>query len=109
MTMRESQIEKYLKIKAVALGFEIRKVAWVGRKSAPDRVLFVKARPLTKTSIDCAWCNPKGRTIWIELKAPGKAPRPDQLREHARMRAAGQDVRVIDSIEGVDALMRELA
>ena len=105
--MRESQIENYLKRKALASGFEVRKVAWVNRKSAPDRVLFVKARTLAK-SIDCAWCNPKGRTIWIELKAPGKKPRPDQLREHTRMREAGQDVRVIDSIEGVDALFADL-
>jgi hypothetical protein len=45
------------------------------------------------------------RTIWVELKAPGVEPEPYQLREHARMRALGQRVEVIDSIEAVESLL----
>ena len=46
-----------------------------------------------------------GRTIWVELKAPGQKAEPHQEREHARMRKMGQEVVVIDSIEGVEALL----
>ena len=44
-------------------------------------------------------------SIWVELKAPGRRVEPHQLREHIRMRAMGQRVEVIDSIEGVDRLL----
>ena len=44
-------------------------------------------------------------TIWVELKAPGQKARPSQVREHERMRTMGQRVVVVDSIEGVDALL----
>jgi len=50
----------------------------------------------------------RGAVLLIELKAPGKPPEPHQVREHQRLRAAGLDVRVIDSLEGVDQLMKEL-
>jgi hypothetical protein len=45
------------------------------------------------------------RTVWVELKAPGAKPRPSQVREHERMRAMGQRVEVIDSLEGVEGLL----
>jgi hypothetical protein len=106
--MRERVIERHLVRSIKAIGGEVRKVQWIGRNSAPDRVVMVPARTLSPNSIDCAWCNPKGRTVWVELKAPGQKPTAAQLREHARMRAVGQDVRVIDSFTGVDALMQEL-
>ena len=50
-----------------------------------------------------AWA--PARTIWVELKAPGVKPEAHQLREHERMRAMGQRVVVIDSIEGVEGLL----
>ena len=105
--IRERDIESYLRIRAKAMGGEVRKVEWVGRRGAPDRVLMVKARPLSN-SLDCAWCKPVGHTVWVELKAPGEKPEPHQLREHIRMRETGQDVRVIDSFELVEAIMSEL-
>lgn len=97
--MRESEIEKYLVKKVRALGGEVRKVKWLGRNGAPDRLVML---PL--------WFSPKRlnvieRTIWVELKATGKVAEPHQLREHIRMKAMGQSVVVIDSIEGVDALL----
>jgi hypothetical protein len=46
-----------------------------------------------------------GKTIFIELKAPGVVAEPHQLREHARMRKMGQRVEVIDSKEAVDGLL----
>jgi hypothetical protein len=46
------------------------------------------------------------RIVWVELKAPGKKAKPYQAREHARMRSYGLDVVVIDSIEGVEELVK---
>lgn len=93
---RESHIEAYLVKCAKAAGGEVRKVQWIGRSGAPDRVVMLP---------ECCREHPGG-TIWVELKAPGKKPEPHQLREHERMRRVGQRVEVIDSYEGVDALFK---
>lgn len=106
--MRERDIEAYLVKRVKALGGEVRKVQWVGRAHAPDRVVMLPAHSRARI----AMCGPEtylrqpAAVIWVELKAPGEKPRPGQLREHERMRAMGQRVEVIDSIEGVDELLR---
>lgn len=110
--MRESKIEAYFVRRAKELGGEVRKVQWIGRNAAPDRVLMLPKRevreqdPVLGTDF-CVQSRP-ARTVWVELKAPGEKPRPDQLREHQRMRAAGQHVEVVDTLEGVDALLAVL-
>jgi hypothetical protein len=93
--IRERDVERYLAHRAQALGGEVRKVQWLGRRAAPDRVVMLPAPA-------------PSRTVWVELKAPRRKPSYAQQREHERMRRAGQDVRVIDSFEGVDALFAEL-
>ena len=102
--MRESTIEQHLVKRVKELGGEVRKVQWIGRRGAPDRLVMLPARKLSP-GLDCAWCNPPGRTIWIELKAPGIPPAAHQVREHKRMRAMGQHVVVIDNIAAVDKLL----
>jgi hypothetical protein len=92
--MRESDIEKYLVKSVKEVGGEVRKVKWLGRNGAPDRLVMLPPRDREENG-----------TIWVELKATGKVAEPHQLREHIRMRAMGQRVVVIDSIEGVDALL----
>lgn len=94
--MRESEIEKYLVHCVKRAGGAVRKVKWLGRNGAPDRVVMLPR----KLDADC--------TIWVELKAPGKTPEPHQLAEHKIMREMGQRVEVIDSLEGVDEFMRSL-
>ena len=103
--MRESQIEAYLVERVKALGGEVRKVQWIGRRGAPDRLVMLPHA--TMDFVDLRGRLHPGRpcTIWVELKAPSVEPETHQLREHARMRAMGQRVVVIDSIEGVDALL----
>lgn len=90
--MRERDIERHLVERVKALGGAVRKVKWIGRNGAPDRLVMLP------------WYTP-ARTIWVELKAPGERPTKQQLREHERLRALGQRVVVIDSIEGVEALL----
>lgn len=94
LKMRESTIEKYLVKRVKELGGEVRKVSWIGRRGAPDRLVMLPQGPWA------IW-----QTVWVELKAPGKTAEPHQLREHKRMQAMGQRVVVIDSLEGVDALL----
>ena len=89
--MIESTIENYLCEQVQKIGGEVRKVRWEGRRHAPDRRVM----------------HPRLQ-VWVELKAPRGKPRPGQLREHERMRRLGEDVRVIDSFEGVDALLLEM-
>lgn len=95
--MKESVIEQYLVDRVKQKGGEVRKVKWIGRRHAPDRVVMLPDIQ--------AWGLEIPSTIWVELKAPGEKPRPGQVREHERMRACGQLVVVIDSIEGVDDLL----
>jgi hypothetical protein len=103
--LKERDIERHLVNRVKELGGEVRKVQWIGRRGAPDRLVMLPVRRLTDT-LDCAWCNPGGAAIWVELKSPGKKPEPHQLREHNRMRAMGQRVEVIDSIEGIEELLK---
>lgn len=101
--MRERDIERHLVQRVKALGGEVRKVQWVGRRGAPDRLVMLPAREGPK--IMGGTVIYPGATIWVELKAPGVKPEAYQLREHERMRAMGQRVVVIDSIEGVEELL----
>ena len=102
--VRERDVEDYLCRRVKAMGGEVRKVKWIGRNSAPDRrvMLVPEAGP---------WPWPNS-CLWVELKRPGgKATFPKdaheraQHREHERMRRFGERVEVIDSFEGVDALL----
>lgn len=99
--MRERDIEKYLVERVKALGGEVRKVKWLGRNGAPDRLVMLPGGGVRGLSQETR----RAATIWVELKATGKKPEPHQLREHERMRRMGQRVEVIDSIEGVDGLL----
>ena len=98
--LRERNVERHLVKRVKELGGECRKVIWQGRRGAPDRLVMLP--PMWRESKD--WQSPT--TIWVELKAPGVKPESHQLREHERMRAMGQRVVVIDSIEGVEELLR---
>lgn len=96
--MRESDIEAHLVKRVQELGGEVRKVRWVGRRGAPDRLVML---PMRYSGIHGDYPT----TIWVELKAPGEKAKPHQVREHERMRKMGQRVEVIDSIEGVEGIL----
>ena len=88
---RESVIEKYLTAQIEAAGGFTRKLKWIGRNGAPDRLVLL----------------PGGWLAFVELKAPGKKPEPHQARELARLEVMGQRVHVIDSLLAVDMLIQE--
>lgn len=73
---------------AKAHGWLVRKLAWVGRRDAPDR-LFIKA----------------GRVVFIEFKDRDEPLRLSQRREHDKLRAAGAEVYVCDTREAAIAIL----
>lgn len=109
--MRESDIEKYLVKRVKALGGEVRKVKWIGRRGAPDRLAMLPLLVYEKVDLGTGIVVPDSdiiipaRSIWVELKATGKVAEPHQLREHERMRKMGQRVEVVDSLERVDEVL----
>lgn len=89
--MRESIIEVYLRDRVKAMGGKAYKFVSPGNSGVPDRLVLL----------------PGGRSIFIELKAPGKVPTPIQILQHRKIRALGFTVLIIDSIEKVDEFIRE--
>lgn len=82
----ESDIRKYLADRVTKLGGEIRALKWIGRRHAPDVFIMLPDRP----------------SFFVETKAPGKRPRPGQVREHERMRKFGVVVLVLAAKEDID-------
>lgn len=87
MYLREASIERHLVAKVKTAGGTAYKFTSPGHRGVPDRLVLL----------------PGGRAVFVECKAPGEQPRPDQVREHNRLRALGFDVVVLDSknLEGI--------
>lgn len=99
--VRESAIEAHLVKRVKQLGGEVRKVQWIGRGGAPDRLVMLPRTYLEPYT-----------TIWVELKNPAtiktfpaNAHERAQHREHERMRALGQQVEVIGTVEQIEELL----
>lgn len=88
----ETKIESRLRKKVESLGGAAYKFISPGRSGVPDRLVIL----------------PGDRIYFLELKAPGKAPRPLQRHEISRLQKLGCDVRVIDSAESVDKFISEV-
>lgn len=67
---------------ARALGWLVRKVQWLCRRGAPDR-LFVR----------------EGVAVFVETKAKGKLLRLNQWHERTRLQQAGLVVRAVDNVQ----------
>lgn len=50
----------------------------------------------------------KGKTHFVELKAPGEKPRADQIEVHKKMAKRNIPVYTLDTIEKVDAFVDEM-
>lgn len=86
--MRESDIEKYLHDRVKELGGDYRRLSWIGRKGANDDLVLLP-----------------GRHMLVECKRPKKSPTDAQLREHARLRAAGFEVYWVNTTEQIDKIL----
>lgn len=83
----EKTIEAALVRKVKCLGGMAEKFTSPNKRSVPDRLVTL----------------PGGRIIFVELKRPGAKATELQKRDHECRRGLGCDVRVIDSLEQVDA------
>ncbi len=85
---RERDVERALIKRVKALKGELRKLAWIGRRGAPDRLVMLP-----------------GRFLLIELKAPGGRLSRLQELEHRRLRAAGFEVAVVWKVEDIEGVL----
>lgn len=84
--MRERDVERAL-VKAVKeAGGLVRKLMWIGRRGAPDRLVALPGKP----------------PLFVELKAPGGRLSRLQMVEHKRLRAVGLEVRVVWKVEQIE-------
>lgn len=81
--MNEHAIEQHLKKAVEAIGGLCWKFTSPGTTGVPDRI-----------------CIHHGRVIFVELKAPGRLPRPIQRRRIQQLKEHGVDAVVVDSING---------
>ena len=90
--MREKQIENKLATEAKKLGGIALKFVSPSLDGMPDRLVLM----------------PDGHIAFVELKAPGKKPRPLQLSRHRLLRSLGFRVYVIDSVEQIGGMLDEI-
>lgn len=88
MPTPEGRIEDYLLDKCRKNGILCWKFVSPSQNGVPDRILMHK-----------------GHVLFVELKAPGESPRPDQLAVHRIMLAHGIKVFVADSTELCDEIV----
>jgi hypothetical protein len=89
--MRESDIEDYLVEQVAKRRGEQRKVKWINRHGAPDRLVWIPG-----------WSYPK----MPELKAPGLPLKEHQKREHKRLKKMGIYCCKLDTFTDVDRFLR---
>ena len=90
--MREKDIEHKLVTETVRRGGVALKFVSPGCAGMPDRIVMMKG----------------GKMGFVELKAPGKKPRPIQTRRIRQMRNMGFKVFVVDGMEQIGSVLDEI-
>ncbi|MDY7044055.1 VRR-NUC domain-containing protein [Virgibacillus sp. M23] len=90
--MRESDLEKRLKDKIEQLGGLCFKWVSPGRRGVPDRICIL----------------PRGRTIFVEMKAPNGKLSPLQEKRIQELEKRKHEVYVLESKQKVDAFIKML-
>nr|DAL73180.1 MAG TPA: Nuclease [Caudoviricetes sp.] len=90
--MLEKQIENMLTRSVKKAGGIALKFVSPSFAGMPDRLVLL----------------PDGVCAFVELKAPGKKPRPLQVARHKMLHSLGYRVYVIDGIEQIGGMLHEL-
>ena len=90
--MREKKIEQKLVTAVKKHGGICPKFVSPGFDGMPDRSLLL----------------PHGRFAFVEVKAPNQKPRPLQLSRHRLLRRLGFRVYVLDALEDIDKIIKEV-
>ena len=89
--MNEQFIESQLKKAVEASGGLCWKLVCPGTSGVPDRI-----------------CLMRNRVVFVELKAPGKQPRPIQQRRMNQLHDQGFQTFVVDSMDGIQEVLDAL-
>lgn len=90
--MKESQLEKKFRISVERVGGMAPKWVSPSNRGVPDRIVIL----------------PGGRTVFVELKSPGKPLQPLQRRWTKKLQALGHQVYKIDSIDDIERFIQEV-
>ena len=90
--MREKTIERKLTLMVKKQGGICPKFVSPGFDGMPDRIVLL----------------PGGHMAFVEVKAPGKKPRPLQLARHALLRRLGFQVYVLDDEKQIGGILDEI-
>lgn len=86
--MREKEIERKLTCEAKKRGGLAAKFVSPGFDGMPDRILLI----------------PDGKMAFVEVKAPGKSPRPLQMARHKLLRELGFMVFILDDASQIGGI-----
>jgi hypothetical protein len=87
--MREKTVEKKLVIAIKEAGGIAPKLMSPGFDGMPDRIVLL----------------PGGRMGFVEVKAPGKVPRPLQEARHRMLRRLGFKVYLLDAVDQIGGIL----
>lgn len=90
--MRESALERKLVREVKQIGGLAPKWTSPGNRGVPDRLIIL----------------PGGRTVYVEMKAPGKPLEPLQEKWARTLRKLGHEVYKIDSLDDIDQFIQEV-
>lgn len=90
--MRESEIECRLRKEAKKMGGMAVKFVSPGFNGVPDRIVLLPGRKIA----------------FVELKAPGKKPRPLQEKRMRQLECLGFPVYVVDRVEQIGGVLDEI-
>lgn len=90
--MREKTIEQKFTAAVKAAGGLALKFASPGFDGVPDRIALL----------------PGGKMAFVEVKAPGKKPRPLQEARHRLLRQLGFKVYVLDDVRQIGGIIDEI-
>lgn len=90
--MREKAIEQKLTLMVKKRGGICPKFVSPGFDGMPDRIVLL----------------PEGRIAFVEVKAPGKKPRPLQTARHTLLQRLGFKVYILDDAQQIGGILDEI-
>ena len=90
--MREKRIEQKLMMEVRRCGVMALKFVSPSYSGMPDRLILL----------------PDGKVAFVEVKAPGKKPRPLQIKRHEMLRKLGFRVFVLDAASDILMILKEV-
>lgn len=88
----ESRIERRLAVSVKKMGGMAVKFVSPGLDGVPDRIVLLPGRKIA----------------FVELKAPGKKPRPLQQKRMEQLKGLGFPVYVVDGVEQIGGVLDEI-